>query len=60
MGALGVTAEDGEDAEDVPCELIALTVNVYEVPLVSPVTPCVSEVEPALVSVPPDGMEVTV
>jgi hypothetical protein len=36
--APGVTALDGEDAGPVPAVLVAETVNVYVVPLVSPVT----------------------
>ena len=35
--ALGVTAGEGSDCADVPVVLVALTVNVYVVPLVSPV-----------------------
>ena len=34
--AEGVTAFDGDDAGPVPMALVALTVNVYEVPLVRP------------------------
>jgi hypothetical protein len=34
----GVSAEDGADSGLVPTLLVALTVNVYAVPLVSPVT----------------------
>ena len=33
----GVTVPDAVDDELVPSELLAVTVNVYEVPLVSPV-----------------------
>jgi hypothetical protein len=36
--AAGVTAVDGFDARPVPIELVAVTVNVYAVPFVSPVT----------------------
>jgi hypothetical protein len=36
VGALGVTEFDGADAGPVPMALVALTVNVYVVPLVSP------------------------
>ena len=36
--ALGVTALDGAEAVPVPRELVAVTLNVYAVPLVSPVT----------------------
>ena len=39
MGAaLGITALDGTDAGLVPTELVAVTVNVYEVPLLRPLT----------------------
>ena len=48
------------DAELVPAAFVAVTVNVYEVPLVKPVTRCEREVLPALESVPPAGCEVTV
>ena len=37
-GATGVTGGDGADAGPVPCALVAVTVNVYGVPLVRPVT----------------------
>ena len=33
---LGVTASDGRDGELFPMALVALTLNVYTVPLVSP------------------------
>jgi len=33
----GVVAADARDAEEVPLELVAVTVNVYAVPFVSPV-----------------------
>jgi len=56
----GVTAEEAVEATDCPIELVALTVNVYDVPLVSPVIECESAVVPAFVSVPPDGIDVTV
>ena len=36
--APGVTALDGAEAVPVPRELVAVTLNVYAVPLVSPVT----------------------
>jgi hypothetical protein len=39
VGAVaGVTGGDGSDAGPVPCALVAVTVNVYGVPLVRPVT----------------------
>ena len=38
VGAAGVTAVDGLDSGPVPTAFVALTVNVYAVPFVSPVT----------------------
>jgi len=65
VGALGTVALDGvtgavatEDAL-VPTALLAVTVKVYAVPLTSPVIKCVRPVVPALLSVPPAGLEVT-
>jgi hypothetical protein len=53
----GVTALDGDDAGPVPTAFVAVTVKVYEVPFVSPVT--VQVRAPVVVQVcPPD--EVTV
>ena len=37
-GALGVTEFEADEAEPVPAALVAVTVNVYAVPLVRPVT----------------------
>jgi hypothetical protein len=37
-GALGVTLLDGVEAGPVPAALVAVTVKVYAVPLVRPVT----------------------
>ena len=37
-GATGDTELDAEDAKDIPLTLVAVTVNVYAVPFVSPVT----------------------
>jgi hypothetical protein len=37
-GAVGVTGVDAADADDVPTELVAVTVKVYAVPFVSPLT----------------------
>ena len=37
-GATGVMAAEGAEAALVPAELVALTVNVYAVPLVRPIT----------------------
>ena len=55
--ALGVAEFDAADAEPVPAELVAVTVNVYATPLVSPVT-----VTGLLAPVPvsPPGFDVTV
>ena len=53
----GVTELDGVDDALAPTELIAVTVNVYEVPLVRPAT----DVEVAVVvAVMPPGLDVTV
>jgi len=62
VGALGVvdgvaTAE-GDEAGPVPEPLVAVTVKVYPVPLVSPVT--VQVVIPVVVQVRLPGLEVTV
>ena len=35
---LGITALDEIDVSEVPLELVAMTVKVYDVPLVNPVT----------------------
>jgi hypothetical protein len=37
-GATGLTELDAADAKDCPLALVALTVNVYAVPLVNPET----------------------
>ena len=55
--AAGVTADDALEAVPVPMELVAVTVKVYAVPLVSPVTVIGDE---APVAVRPPGDEVTV
>ena len=55
--AAGVTADDALEAVPVPSELVAVTVKVYAVPLVSPVTVIGDE---APVAVRPSGEEVTV
>nr|WP_229708425.1 hypothetical protein [Knoellia flava] len=57
-GAVGVTAVDATDAEEVPIALVAVTVNVYAVPLLSPMT--VQDRAPVVVQVFPPGLEVTV
>jgi len=53
----GVTADDALEAVPVPTELVATTVKVYAVPLVSPVT-VIGDEEPVAVRLP--GEEVTV
>jgi hypothetical protein len=57
MPLVGVTAVEGADAGPVPIALAAVTVNVYGVPFVRPVTG--TEV-PAAVAVNPPGDDVTV
>src|SRR5450631_3322474 len=56
--ALGVTAPLAGEAGEVPTPFVAVTVNVYEVPLVRPVT--VAVVAPAVAAVRPPGLAVTV
>ena len=56
MGA-GVTMFDAAEGAPGPIELVALTVNVYAVPLVNPVT---KMGEPIPVPVTPPGLDVTV
>ena len=53
----GVTLFEALDAGPVPATLVAVTVKVYAVPLVRPVT-VIGEAEPVPVS--PPGLEVTV
>jgi hypothetical protein len=55
--ALGVTAVEASDASDVPTALVSVTVKVYAVPLVSPVT--VAFVASVVVAVLPPGVAVT-
>jgi len=43
-----------------PMAFVAMTVNVYAVPFVRPVTTWLVLVEPALLSTPPAGLAVTV
>jgi hypothetical protein len=57
-GADGVTAVDAADAGPVPVELAAVTVNVYEVPLASPVTVAEVAVAAALTAAPLDAVTV--
>ena len=54
----GVTGSEGSDAGPAPAPFVALTVNVYATPLVSPVT--VMVVIPVVVAVMPSGLESTV
>ncbi len=56
-GASGVTAFDGADGALGPAAFDAVTVNVYAVPSVSPLT-VIGEAEPELL--PPAGVDVTV
>ena len=53
----GVTGALAVDAALVPAEFSAVTVNVYEVPLVSPVTTVLVAAD---VAVTPPGFDVTV
>ena len=55
---LGVTVDDAADGSEVPYVFVAVTVNVYEVPGVSPVTVKVPAVVRVLL-VPPTGFDVT-
>ncbi len=54
---MGVTEFEALEAEPVPAELVAVTVKVYEVPLVRPVTVIGDD---APVPVSPPGFDVTV
>ena len=56
--SLGVTDADAADAIELPIALVATTVNVYAVPLVSPET--THSVAPVVVHVCPPGDAVTV
>ena len=56
----GVTLFDAVDGALEPAAFVAITVKVYGVPFVSPVTTCVVNVLPALLSTPPAGFEITV
>ena len=53
----GVTLFEAADADPVPTAFVAVTVNVYAVPLVRPIT-VIGEAPPAPVN--PPGLEVTV
>jgi hypothetical protein len=54
---VGVTGVDAEEDTEEPTELVAVTVNVYAVPFVNPVT-IMGEVAP--VAEMPPGLAVTV
>jgi hypothetical protein len=56
-GVAGVTLLDAADGDDVPIAFVAVTVNVYGVPVVRPVT-VIGELAP--VAVMPLGDDVTV
>ena len=58
MPAVGETALDADDGAEVPTSFVAVTVNVYETPLVSPPT-VVVVVVPSTDVVPDGGLEVT-
>ena len=53
---IGVTALDAADAAEVPAAFVAVTVNVYAVPLVKPLT---VTLVPVLLAVAPPGLAVT-
>jgi hypothetical protein len=55
--ACGVTEPEAAEAEPVPIEFVAVTLKVYAVPLVSPVT---VQGEAAQLPVMPPGLEVAV
>ena len=55
----GTTALEAAEAGPVPTAFVAVTVNVYEVPFVSPVTVAES-VEPPTLAVAPPGLAVAV
>jgi len=59
VGGSGTTAFEGDDAEPLPAPLVAVTVNVYEVPAVRPVTNAAVRV-PSTVAVALPGDAVTV
>jgi hypothetical protein len=56
----GVTELLATEAPPVPALVVAVTLKVYGIPLVKPVTTCVNAVDPALLSTPPTGFDVTV
>nr|WP_229708421.1 hypothetical protein [Knoellia flava] len=57
-GTVGITTALGDELGEVPIALVAVTVNVYAVPLLSPMT--VQARAPVVVQVLPPGLEVTV
>ena len=59
VGLAGVIAAELPEAVEVPAALVAVTVNVYAVPLVKPVTMAVVA-DPTEAPVSPPGVEVTV
>ena len=58
--AVGVTGAEGSDGAPEPFVFAAVTVNVYEILYVRPVTVIGLELLPARVAVMPSGSEVTV
>ncbi len=56
----GVTGFEGAEGVPVPTAVVALTVNVYEVPLVRPVTVATVVVPLGVTAKNPPGLEVTV
>ena len=58
VGGAGVTGADGVEGGPVPTALVAVTVNVYAVPLVNP--PTTTDVAPVVVATAPPGDAVTV
>ena len=56
----GVTGAEGTEAGPVPPPLVAVTVNVYGVPLTRFVMMWLSDVVVALLSIPPGGFDKTV
>ena len=56
-GGAGVTADDAAEATELPTAFVAITVKVYAVPFVKPVT-FMGDVAP--VAVMPPGLDVTV
>jgi hypothetical protein len=59
-GRTGVTGDEALEAFPVPKKLVAVTVKVYAVPLVRPVTVIGEDLPLAVTAVPLDGVAVTV